>query len=68
MNLVINKIKFKELERVIKGLVYYDEPMSNHTSFKVGGPAEILIMPTVNEDIYNILKFSKENIAFNSSH
>ena len=61
MNLVINKIKFKELERVIKGLVYYDEPMANHTSFKVGGPAEILIMPTVNEDIYNILKFSKEN-------
>lgn len=61
MNLVANKTKFKELERIIKGMVYYDEPMANHTSFKVGGPAEVLIIPSGNDDIYNILKFSKEN-------
>lgn len=61
MSLVANKTKLKELKRVIKGEVYYDEPMANHTSFRVGGSAEYLIIPFVIEDIYNTLKFSKDN-------
>lgn len=61
MSLVANKTKFKELSKIVRGVVCYNEPMANHTSFKVGGPAETLIIPYESEDIYNILKFSKEN-------
>lgn len=34
------------LEKInIKGTILFDEPMSRHTSFKIGGPADALIVP-----------------------
>ncbi|MBU5669842.1 UDP-N-acetylmuramate dehydrogenase [Peptoniphilus sp. MSJ-1] len=43
------------------GEFYYDEPMKNHTSFNVGGPAELLIKPKDEESLIEILKVIKEN-------
>lgn len=37
-----------------------DEPMKNHTSFKVGGPADILVTPSSDIEIRNVLKFLSE--------
>ena len=40
-----------------------NEPMSRHTSFKIGGNADILVKANNEEDIKNVLKFSnKEHI------
>lgn len=40
-----------------------DEPMKNHTSFKVGGPADLLVTPTSVLQLSEILKLcNKENI------
>lgn len=39
----------------------YDEPMTNHTSFCVGGPAKLLIKPKDEESLIEILKEIKEN-------
>lgn len=50
---------FKIDERL--GEVYYDEPMKNHTSFKVGGNAKILVRPNDEEALIEILKLVKEN-------
>ena len=42
-----------------------DEPMKKHISFKVGGPADILVKPKTEEEIKNIIKFIREeNIPY----
>ena len=51
-----------KLEQIIpKENIKYDEPMSKHTSFKVGGPAEYFIIAKTVEEARNILKFANEN-------
>lgn len=47
----------------IKGTVNYNEPMRLHTSFKIGGPADIFFIPADIEDLKNIYSFClTENI------
>ena len=41
--------------------VLIDEPMKKHTSFKIGGPVDILVTPDNNEDVIDIVKRCKEN-------
>lgn len=43
------------------GDFFYYEPMTNHTSFCVGGPAKLLIKPKDEESLIEILKEIKEN-------
>ena len=43
------------------GDFFYDEPMKNHTSFCVGGPAKLLIKPKDEESLIEILKEIKKN-------
>lgn len=53
---------FGELLRSIFGYdkIYIDEPMKNHTSFKVGGPADILVTPDSAEDVIKLIKLCEE--------
>lgn len=59
----------KELENqlkniVKKGLVAVDEPMSAHTTFRIGGPADYYVEPTF-EEAKELLPFlKKENISY----
>ncbi len=39
--------------------VLIDEPMKNHTSFKVGGPADLLITPTTLEQVKDSIALCK---------
>ena len=42
-----------------------DEPMKKHISFKVGGPADVLVKPKTEEQLKEIIKFVKNgNIPF----
>ena len=41
--------------------VYTDEPMKNHTSFKLGGPADILVTPQSKEHLVHILEYCRNN-------
>ena len=41
--------------------ILIDEPMENHTSFKVGGPADILVTPEDTLEVQAIIKICKEN-------
>lgn len=43
------------------GDFFYDEPMKNHTSFCVGGPAKLLIKPNDEVALVEILKSIKKN-------
>ncbi|WP_286945184.1 UDP-N-acetylmuramate dehydrogenase [Acetobacterium sp. UBA5834] len=38
-----------------------NEPMKNHTSFKVGGPADLFLMPQTQTELQQILKICKES-------
>lgn len=37
-----------------------NEPMKEHTSFRIGGPADIMVLPTNIEQVANIIKACKE--------
>ncbi|WP_251860804.1 UDP-N-acetylmuramate dehydrogenase [Clostridium sp. Marseille-Q2269] len=41
--------------------ILIDEPMKNHTSFKVGGPADILITPTTLDAVKESIILCKDN-------
>lgn len=50
-----------EIEKFIsKDKIYINEPMSKHTSFKIGGPAECLIKIQTAQELKSILEFAKE--------
>lgn len=50
------------LENILgKDNVKIDEPMRSHTSFKVGGPVDILLTPESYEQIKEVIAFAKEN-------
>lgn len=42
------------------GKILYNEEMKNHTSFKIGGPVDVMIMPTKEEEIINCIRFLRE--------
>lgn len=50
-----------KLREVVKGEVIENEPMANHTSFHIGGPAQIFCKPENFEDIKNIIEWAKGN-------
>ncbi len=41
--------------------IYFDEPMSKHTTFKIGGPAEVFIKVEEIEDLKQIIEFTNTN-------
>ena len=40
--------------------VLVNEPMSSHTTFRIGGPADYFVMPTKTEEVAAIIKICKE--------
>lgn len=51
-----------ELTKVIKSEnILKDEPMCDHTSFKIGGAARIFITPSTEDEILYAVKYANEN-------
>lgn len=49
----------------IKGEVLFDEPLSKHTTFKVGGPASLFCVPINKEEVVSVLNVClQENVPF----
>ncbi len=46
---------------ISKDNILFDEPMSKHTTFKVGGPAECYVKIDDIQDLRHILRFAKQN-------
>ena len=54
-------MNINEIEKIIsKDKIYINEPMSKHTSFKIGGPAECLIKIQTAGELKEILKIAKQ--------
>lgn len=43
------------------GEIIYDEPMKNHTTFKIGGTVDVMILPTNETEIIDSIKFLRDN-------
>lgn len=53
---------FDELKNIMeKENIFLNEPMKNHTSFKVGGKANMLLEPQSKEEISQIIKYLNKN-------
>ena len=49
----------KKLTQRLEGIsMLLDEPMSRHTSFRIGGPAEVMVFPKNAEELAAVLKES----------
>lgn len=57
----MNIQKILEETTISKDKIKYNESMKNHTSFKIGGPAEVLIKITNVDELKEILKISEDN-------
>ncbi len=62
------KIDTKMLERLkdglaslVKGQLLFEEPMRNHTSFKIGGPVDALVIPNDLAEVSSIIRFANAN-------
>ncbi|MCD6362980.1 MAG: UDP-N-acetylmuramate dehydrogenase [Synergistetes bacterium] len=53
-------MKIRRLLSKIKGTVLREEPLSNHTSIGIGGPADYLIIPEDVDDVRRVISFSAE--------
>ena len=49
-----------ELRKIVQGTLLENEPMSNHTSYGIGGPTGAYITPKDRCDLAEILKFAKK--------
>jgi|SRR5690625_2539303 len=51
----------KRLESKNVGEILIDEPMKKHTSFKIGGPVDIMLLPKNEEQVVNGVSFCREH-------
>ena len=61
INIIKNECKKQGIDRIIR----YNEPLKNHISLRIGGPADIFCSPGNIEDLKKVVSISKEyNIPF----
>lgn len=48
------------IQETVRGKVVLNAPMAEHTTLKVGGPADILVFPSDREDLRNLLALLRE--------
>lgn len=50
----------ERLLRDVTGEVRFNEPLKRHTTYRIGGPADILVLPTVEADVICTLRLCAE--------
>lgn len=56
----INEL-YKDMIPCVRGIVLKDEPLKNHTYFKIGGPASIFAEPEDTDDLKTVLELIKKH-------
>lgn len=60
--MVATQLKLQErLQGVVKGTILNEEPLSLHTYFRIGGPAEVMVYPADLEDVKVLLKVVRDD-------
>lgn len=56
------KVDFENIQKYITGSkIKYNEPMNKYTTLKVGGIADVMVIPENIEDVLQTLEYAKEN-------
>ena len=50
----------KELKKIIKGKIRFNQPLNKYTTWGVGGAAEVLVEPEDFSDLSRLIKFSRK--------
>jgi UDP-N-acetylmuramate dehydrogenase len=50
---------FNRIRHRLKGSAYFNEPLSRHTSYRIGGPADILFIPQDVEDLQEAIAWAR---------
>ena len=52
---------YEKLSKIVrKEQILEEEPMKKHTTFRIGGPAEYLILPQTTEEIADVIKLCRQ--------
>jgi UDP-N-acetylmuramate dehydrogenase len=54
-------ISLTDIQKILRGNIFVNEPMAKHTWMKVGGPADFYIEPLDKADCISIIKYFHEN-------
>jgi UDP-N-acetylmuramate dehydrogenase len=54
-------ISLADIQKILRGSITVDEPMSKHTWMKVGGPADFYIEPLDKQDLITIVNYFQEH-------
>lgn len=57
----MNEDMKKQLKEKFGDMIKFDEPLSKHCTFKIGGPAEVYVEPKTNEDLVEVFRFVREH-------
>lgn len=63
---MMNEVFYQELQKIVRqDQIRIEEPLANHTTFKIGGPADYLVQPESVEQIGNVVKLClKESLPY----
>lgn len=52
---------YREISHIIPGeRIRFNEPMCMHTTFRIGGPADVLVIPSSPDEIINVLGYCRQ--------
>ncbi|HBV68848.1 MAG TPA: UDP-N-acetylenolpyruvoylglucosamine reductase [Clostridiales bacterium] len=52
---------YEDMTSSVRGRILRNEPLKNHTYFKIGGPADVLVEPEDTEDLKTVMKIIKKH-------
>ena len=53
-------MKYREIQDIVRGEIFEDEPLSKHTSYRIGGPADRYVFPADVDDLTALLRVCGE--------
>ncbi|MFH1009002.1 MAG: UDP-N-acetylenolpyruvoylglucosamine reductase, partial [Candidatus Latescibacterota bacterium] len=53
-------MKYRDVRNLVRGQILENEPLSRHTSYRIGGPADLLVVPADVDDLTAILRICAE--------
>ena len=57
----MNQKQKKEIRNMLSSNIIFDEPLANHTTFGIGGPAQCVVYPEDQNELSTLLKYAYDN-------
>ena len=54
----MNQKQKKDIRKMLKSVITFDEPLAKHTTFGIGGPADCMVLPETREELSKLLKYA----------